>query len=88
MENDFYDAGAEAKKKVNRRYEKYYRQAKAASDAGRLKLVSEQICQPFQGHSFELDKGQVIRYEVLDGPQIIDTLYHVRSRPTEEWADP
>ena len=88
MTKEFYDAGAEAKKSVNKRYEKYYEQTKAASDDGKLKLVSEKLCQPFQGHSFELDKGQVIRYEVIDGPQIIDTLYHVRSRPTEEWADP
>ena len=88
MGEKFFDAGGEAKKKVNQRYERYYRQARAASDGGMLKLVREQICQPFQGHAFELAKGQVIRYEVMDGPQIIDTLYHVQSRPTEEWACP
>ena len=88
MTKEFFDAGAEAKKKVNQRYAPYYEKAKAASDGGKLKLVSEQICQPFQGYSFELDKGQVIRFEIIDGTQIIDTLYHVRSRPTEEWADP
>jgi uncharacterized protein YcgI (DUF1989 family) len=88
MAEEFFDAGEEAKKKVNLRYTPYYEKAEAASDAGQLKLVSEQICQPFQGYSLELDKGQVIRFEIIDGPQIIDTLYHVRSRPTEEWADP
>ena len=88
MAKEFFDAGEEAKKKVNIRYKKYYEQAKAASDGGKLKLVHEQICQPFQGYSLELDKGQVIRFEIIDGPQIIDTLYHVRSRPTQEWADP
>lgn len=88
MTKEFYDAGAEAKKKVNQRYNKYLEAARAASDGGKLKLVSETVCQPFQGHTFELDKGQVIRYEVIDGPQILDTLYHVRSRPTQEWADP
>lgn len=88
MTKEFYDAGAEAKKKVNQRYNKYLEAARAASDGGKLKLVSETVCQPFQGHTFELDKGQVIRYEVIGGPQILDTLYHVRSRPTQEWADP
>ena len=74
MTKEFFDAGEEAKKKVNKRYDPYCEKAKAGSDAGKLKLVSEKICQPFQGYSFKLDKVQVIRYEVLDGPQIIDTL--------------
>lgn len=88
MAEQFYDAGAEAKKKVTKRYDPYGEQARTASDAGKLKLVSEKICQPFQGHWFELNKRQVIHCEVIDGPQIIDTIYHVRSRPTEEWAEP
>ena len=88
MEREFYDLAAEVKKKVNQRYARYYEQAKAASDGGKLKLVSEKVFHPVRGHAFELDKGQVVRYDVIDGPQIIDTLYHVRSRPTEEWADP
>ena len=29
----------------------------------------------------------MVRYELTDGPQIIDTYYMVRSRPMEEWAD-
>ena len=87
-EKKFFDAGDEAKKKVNHRYDKYGEAARELSDAGKLKLVSEKICQPFQGDWVNLDKGQVIRLEILDGPQIIDTRFHVRSRPTEEWADP
>ena len=83
MAKKFFDAGAEAKKKANKQYDPYLEKARAASDTGRLKLVSERVCEPFRGHWFELDKGQVIRYEVMDGPQIIDTIYHVRSRPTE-----
>ena len=88
MSKEFFDAGAEAKKKVNKRYDKYGEAARELSDAGKLKLVSTKICQPFQGDWLELDKGQVIRFEVLDGPQIIDSRFHVRSRPTEESADP
>ena len=88
MTEEFFDAGEEAKKKVNKRYDPYCEKARELSDGGKLKLISETTCQPFQGAWFELDKGQVIRYEVLDGPQILDTRYHVRSRPTEEWADP
>ena len=86
MAEQEFDLAAEAKKAVNKRYDMYYEKAKAAHDAGKLKLVSEHICQPFQGHAFKVDKGQTIRYEVIDGPQILDTIYHVRSRPTEEWA--
>lgn len=67
MAKVFFDAGAEAKKRVNKRYAEYYEKAKAASDDGKLKLVSEQICQPFQGYSLQLDKGQIIRYEMIDG---------------------
>ena len=88
MTKKFFDAGDEAKKKVNKRYDKYGEAARELSDAGKLKLVSEKICQPFQGDWVNLDKGQVMRLEILDGPQIIDTRFHVRSRPTEEWADP
>ena len=87
MTKEFYDLSGEVKKYVNERYNKYYEKAKAAHDAGKLKFVSEKICQPFNGYAFKLDKGQTIRYELLDGPQILDTIYHVRSRPTEEWAD-
>jgi uncharacterized protein YcgI (DUF1989 family) len=87
MTKKFFDAGEEAKKKVNQRYDKYGEKARELSDAGQLKLVSTKICQPFQGDWLELDKGQVIRLQIMDGPQIIDTRFHVRSRPTEEWAD-
>ena len=87
MADEFYDVTADKKKSINEQYREPGEKAKAASDAGKLKLVSEQICEPFNGYAFELDRGQVIRYEVLDGPQILDTIYHVRSRPTQEWAD-
>ena len=51
MTKEFFDAGEEAKKKVNQRYTAYYEKAKAASDAGKLKRVSREICQPFRGDS-------------------------------------
>ena len=43
--------------------------------------------QPYDGYGFTLDKGQVVRYELTDGPQILDTIYLARERPTLEWAD-
>lgn len=88
MADKFFDAGDEAKKKVNKRYDQYGQKARELSDAGKLKLVSTKVCQPFQGDWVTLDKGQVIRFEMMDGPQIVDSRFHVRSRPTEEWADP
>ena len=87
MPGEFLDISLETTKAMNAPYEKYYKQAKEASDNGKLKLVSEEIVQPYDGYGFTLDKGQVIRYEMLTGPQIIDTLYLARQRPTEEWAD-
>ena len=81
------DVNVLVKKKVNEPYDKFYEKAKAAHDNGKLKLVSEKILQPFNGYGFELKKGQTIRYELTDGPQIIDTEYLVKSRPKEEWAD-
>ena len=87
MTQDFLDISLETKKKINAKYTKYYEKAKEASDNGKLKLVSEKIVQPYDGYGFKLDKGQVIRYEINEGPQIIDTLYLARDRPKDEWAD-
>ncbi len=77
---------AKVSEKFNKPYEKYYKQAKAASEGGKLKLVEERIVQPFDGYGFEIKKGQVLRYELTHGPQIIDTIYNVKSRPKEEFA--
>ena len=82
-----YDLVAEMKKAFNKLSEGAYIKAKQASDQGKLKLVDEFIMQPYQGHGFELKKGQVVHYELIDGPQILDTVYLVKSRPTEEFAD-
>lgn len=61
--------------------------AAMANAARGLRVVEERICQPYQGHSFELKKGQVIRYELIDGPQILDTVYLMKDNPTGEYAD-
>ena len=82
-----YDIIVAAKKKVNEPFNKSYEAAKEASEAGKLKLVSEFILEPYGGRGFELKKGQVVRYELPDGPQIIDTFYMVKDRPMLEWAD-
>jgi uncharacterized protein YcgI (DUF1989 family) len=82
-----YDIVADAKKRMNEPYNRYSEQAKAASLAGKLKLVKELTIEPYNGRGFELKQGQVVRYEIIAGPQIIDTMYVVKSRPTEEWAD-
>ena len=87
MAEEFYDAVAEKKKEITNRWKPYYEKAKKASDEGKLKLVHEEICQPYKPHAFTVKKGQVIRYELTDGPQILDTCYLVQSRPTEEWVD-
>ena len=85
--DEFLDISLETKKVVNSPNEKSYKQAKEASENGKLKLVSEKIVEPYDGYGFTLDKGQVLRYELIEGPQIIDTIYLARERPTEEWAD-
>jgi uncharacterized protein YcgI (DUF1989 family) len=82
-----YDAIADAKQRATGQFKEAGEKARVASDNGKLKLVREEILQPWDGYGFELDKGQVLRYELIEGPQVIDTVYHVRSRPTEEWAD-
>jgi uncharacterized protein YcgI (DUF1989 family) len=87
MTQQEYDIIKDAYKKVNAPYQKYYEQAKAASEAGKLKLVNEIILEPYNGKGFELKKGQVVRYEIMGGPQTIDLFYMVKSRPMEEWAD-
>jgi len=87
MTEEFYDAVAEKKKMITNRWKPSYEKAKKASDEGKLKLVREEICQPYTAHAFTVNKGQVIRYELTHGPQILDTVYLVQSRPKEEWAD-
>ena len=87
MAEQEYDIILEAKKTVNAPHNRSYELAKAASEAGKLKLVKEMILEPYGGKGFELKKGQVVRYELPEGPQIIDTFYMVKSRPMEEWAD-
>ena len=64
----------------------FYEAAKKASDERKLKLVEERIVPPYDGAGFELKKGQVIRYELIEGPQIIDVMYLVKKRPKDEWA--
>ena len=81
------DIASEVKKRISERFAEPGRKAREISDAGGLKLVREEMMQPFEGYGFELDKGQVLRYELTHGPQIIDTTYLVRERPVEEWAD-
>lgn len=87
MAEEKYDIILDAKKRVNEPYNKYYEAAKASSVAGKLKLVNEIILEPYGGRGFKLNRGQVVRYELISGAQIIDTFYMVRSRPMEEWAD-
>ena len=87
MANDQYDLVSDKKKQFNKPAEAAYLNAKAASENGELKLVNEFIMEPYKGHGFELKKGQVVHYELMDGPQILDTVYLVKSRPEEEWAD-
>ena len=64
----------------------YYEAAKKASNEGALNLVEERIVPPYDGAGFELKKGQVIRYELIEGPQIIDVFYVAKKRPKDEWA--
>ena len=87
MAKERRDIASEVKKRVSERFAEPGRKAKKLSDAGKLKLVTRETMQPFEGYGFNLDKGQVLRYELTTGPQIIDTTYLVRSRPVEEWAD-
>ena len=83
----FFDITADAKARIADQYDEYYRKAVAAHDEGRLRLVSENVVQPYDGFGFELNKGQTVRYELTHGPQIIDTIYLARERPTQEFAD-
>ncbi len=87
MAEQEYDLVKYAKKKINEPYDKIADKAKAASIAGKVKLVNEFRIEPYNGKGFELKKGQIVRYEIIEGPQILDCMYVVKSRPTEEWAD-
>ncbi len=72
--------------KSREEYVKTYEEAKQASENGELKVVQEKVMEPYRGHGFELKKGQVIHYELIDGPQALDMVYVVKKRPAEEFA--
>ncbi|OIN24661.1 DUF1989 domain-containing protein [Vibrio barjaei] len=76
-----------AKAKVNAPFDTAGIKAKQASIDGKLELVNEFEMQPYHGSSFEVKKGQVLRYEVMQDSQIIDCFYMVKERPMEEYAD-
>ena len=82
-----YDLLGEMKKEFNKLFDPYYHKAKELSDSGKLKLVKEFTLEPWTGNGFEVKKGQVVHYELVDGPQILDTLYLVKDRPKDEFAD-
>ena len=67
MAEQEFDLVKDAKKRINEPYNKYAEQAKAASLAGKLKLVKEFTIEPYNGKGFELKKGQVVRYEIIEG---------------------
>lgn len=69
-------------------YRKYYETARAASDAGELKVVKEMILEPNRGHGFEVKKGQVLRYVLIDGTQTLDVTYVSKRNPLDEHACP
>jgi len=83
----FTDLVAEKAGEFNRRFDPPAVRAKELRDAGELRLVDEFVMEPYRGHGFRLGKGQVVRYELIVGPQILDTVYLVADRPTGEWAD-
>ena len=87
MTQEHYQIAEEKGAHVSAPYKKYYEQGKAASEGGKLKLVKEYTLEPYSGKGFELGKGQVVRYEIIAGAQILDCFYMVKSRPMEEWAD-
>ena len=51
-----YDIILDAKKRVNEPNNPSFEQAKAASEAGKLKLVKEMILEPYTGKGFELEQ--------------------------------
>ncbi len=86
MKIDDFDIFSDGKEKIAGPLVSYYEEAKAASEAGELKVVSEKICEPYAGHGFKLKRGQVMRWELIDGPMAIDTFYYAAKRPEKEFA--
>ena len=75
-----------AKKKLTERVDVVAAKAMKAHAKG-LKLVEEHILQPFAGYGFKVDAGQTFRVELIDAPQVFDSIFLVRDRPTKEYAD-
>ena len=61
MAPEEYDFILDVKKRVNVPYKKYYQQAKAASESGRLKLVNEIILEPYNGKGIKYQNEIIIR---------------------------
>ena len=84
--NTEFDALSKLANKVIGQYQQYYEEAHAIHKAGKLKLVSEKVLEPYRGHGFEVKKGQTVRFELIDGPQALDITFAVKSRPTKEFV--
>ena len=55
MAEEEYDIILDAKKWVNERHNTSYELAKAASEAGKLKIVNEIILEPYSGSRFSFN---------------------------------
>lgn len=80
------DAIAAFQEKIAGEFDEYFKEARQASDNGELHVVKEMILEPFRGHGFEVGKGQVLRYELIDGAQALDVAYLCKKRPIDEQA--
>lgn len=80
------DTIAEARKEIAGEFDEYFNEARKKSLDGELVVVKEMILEPFRGHGFEVGKGQVLRYELIDGVQALDVVYLAKKRPLHEMA--
>ena len=85
--NEQFDIIAEKTKVFNERIgHAITSQATEKQRADEFTLIREFETVPYDGMSFEIDKGQSFRFELKDGNQILDVLLINRDNPMEEYA--
>lgn len=86
MTEEQYDLVAEKTKLFEDRMQTGVAEAKRRQSAGEVTLVREFETELFTATTFEVDKGQTFRFELVEGTQILDIVLLNRDNPLDEWA--
>ena len=86
MTEELFDYIASKENTLLDRTARIYETTKAKQKAGEFTQVDEFIAEPYQGHSFNIKKGQSFRFELMEGNQILDIMFLNQHNWDEEYT--